>query len=44
MQEGLTLQELAGEIVAQAKSKTDLLADNSDIRSIHHSNGSTLSR
>ena len=35
MQTGLTLQELASEIVEQARAKTDLLADNSDIRSTH---------
>jgi hypothetical protein len=35
MQEGLGLQDLAATIVAQAKEKTDLLANNEDIRSIH---------
>ena len=38
MQTGLTLQELAGEIVTRAKSNSDILADNSQITSTHLGN------
>lgn len=42
MQQGLGLQELAATIVNQANAKTDLLANNEDIRSAHFGGDGTL--